>query len=177
MLIPSLRVPALVLLGCLASPATSATFEIDFSLLGSGSYTGTFEADPMGGVVSNFVATIGAVTFDTQVSGAAFEYDPLGGDFVNYTGFPAFTNSVAVAGVCGVGLCALELYPNPYDPVPGDYLAIDEFFNNIDDGTKYAINPVPTDGVIPLPASLPLMIGAGVMLAAVRRRRSATRDR
>jgi hypothetical protein len=146
--------------------ASAATFQIDFSVSGTMSIFGSFEAPITGGLVTGFEVTLSGVTFDTQVSGGAFEYDPVTNDFINYTGFPAFTNSVATA-LCGAGACGLELYPTN-DGSPGDYLAVDALLANIDDGTKYLIVPP----AIPLPATALLLLGALACIGAARLRRA-----
>ncbi len=158
---------ASALAAALPGVAMAATYQVDFSVLGGLGVIGTFEAPLGGGPVSNLTVTLQGVTFDTQTSGGAFDYDPAQGDFVNYTGFPGFTNSVAAAA-CGAGACFLELYPLPGDPEPGDYLAIDADLNNIDDGTKYAILPLLP---VPLPPAVAgLAAGLGALLMLRRRR-------
>lgn len=146
--------------------AYSATFQVDFSVNGTMSVLGTFNAPTIGGTVSDLEVTLSGVTFDTQIDGGAFEYDPVANDFINYTSFPGFTNSVA-APICGIGACFLELYPIG-DGSPGDYLAIDAALANIDDGTRYLINPSP----VPLPAGAVLLLSALAGLGAALRRRS-----
>lgn len=157
--------PAVVALFA-TSAVHSATFEIDFSVNGTMGILGTFQAPTLGGAVSDFEVTLSGVIFDTQINGGAFEYDPVTNDFTNFAGFPGFTNSMAAAS-CGIGACFLELYPIG-DGSPGDYLAVDAALANIDDGTRYLINPAP----IPLPAGAALLLTALAGLGAARLRRS-----
>ncbi|MEM1273664.1 MAG: hypothetical protein AAGF88_07600 [Pseudomonadota bacterium] len=149
------------------SMAHAATFSVDFSVNGTMGVVGTFEAPATGGVVSNFSVTLSGVTFDTQVGGGAFEYNPTVNDFENYSAFPSYSNSVAT-GLCAIGACFLEIYPIG-DGTPGDYLAIDAALANIDDGTKYLIGP----SAIPLPASAALLLAALGSVAFTRRKSAA----
>lgn len=158
----------------LPGAAISATYQVDFSVLGSNNVIGTFQAPNGGGAVSNLMVTLSGVLFDTRTdAGGLFDYDPVAGDFVNYTAFPTYTNSIANA-LCGVGLCLLQIYPNPNNVVPGDYLAVDANLNNIDDGTKYAVNPTPVSSPVPLPPAVGLLGAAlsGLLLLTGSRRKT-----
>lgn len=165
----------LLVLAPVTAAAVPAIYEIDFSN-GGGTAIGTFQAPVGGGPVTNLMVTLDGVHFDTMDSPTTnFVYDTGLNEFTWATATPSFTNSAAVAGVCVAFGCDLTLFPDPDPLVPGDYQAIDQNFNNLGPGTKYAINPNPTE-VVPVPAALPLILtGMGVLavLRARRNRRSA----
>lgn len=145
--------------------APAATFEI---FTGASNVIGTFEAPEAGGLVANLLIEQSGVIFDTRVdAGGAFDYDPLANDFRPLTTIE-YTNSVNYPGVCGPGACALVLFPLPDDPVtPGDIFAIDAALNNIDEGTRYLIDPIPIMGDPPDLPPIPLPMPAGLLLGGL----------
>ncbi len=154
-----------------AALAVPAIYDIDFSN-GGGTAIGTFQAPVGGGPVTNLMVTLDGVHFDTMDSATTnLAYSIALNEFTWATATPSFTNSVAVAGVCAASACDLTLFPDPDPLVPGDYQAIDQNFNNLGPGTKYSINPTPTE-VIPVPAALPLAATGVGILAFLRLRRS-----
>jgi len=160
---PNIRSTVAAAVLCVAVPgaaiAMPAIYEIDFSN-GGGTAIGTFQAPIGGGAVTNLMVTLDGVHFGTMDSATTnFAYDAGLNEFTWATATPSFTNSVAVAGVCVALGCDLTLFPDPTPAIPGDYQAVDENFNNLGPGTKYAINPQPTE-VVPVPAALPLVVSA-----------------
>lgn len=163
---------ALFVLAPGAALAVPAIYEIDFSN-GGGTAIGTFQAPVGGGPVTNLMVTLDGVHFDTMDSATTnFAYDLALNEFTWATATPSFTNSVAVPGVCAALGCDLTLFPDPDPLVPGDYQAIDASLNNLGPGTKYSINPNPTE-VVPVPAALPLAATGLAFLAVMRLRRRA----
>ena len=154
-----------------AALAVPAIYEIDFSN-GGGTAIGTFQAPVGGGLVTNLMVTLDGVHFDTMDSATTnFVYDTALNEFTWATATPSFTNSAPVVGVCVAFGCDLTLFPDPDPLVPGDYQAIDQNFNNLGPGTKYAINPNPTE-VVPVPGALPLALTGMGVLTALRLRRN-----
>ena len=154
-----------------SAASNAITFEVDFSG-GANTVIGTFETPMGGGVVSNLTVTLSGVTFDTpNPGGGVLSYIPGADDFTYAGPFASFLNSTAVPGVCAVGGCFMEIYPDPDPFVPGDYLAIDESLTNIDAGTKYIINPVPIDAAVPVPASVLLLVTGVLLLPLIMRMR------
>ncbi|MEM1130567.1 MAG: hypothetical protein AAGH83_08590 [Pseudomonadota bacterium] len=150
--------------------ANSATFRV---FTPPANTIGTFEAPLGGGLVSNLLIIQSGVLFDIRTdAGGPFTYDPTPGvnDFVGLSSID-YTNSANYPGVCGPMQCAMTLFPLPGDPfVQGDIFAIDAMMNNIDEGTKYIIDPRPV-GAIPLPPAIAGLAAALGGLFALRRRR------
>lgn len=162
---------ALFVLVPAVAAAVPAIYEIDFSN-GGGTAIGTFQAPVGGGPVTNLMVTLDGVHFDTMDSATTnFAYDTGLNEFTWATATPSFTNSAAVVGVCVAFGCDLTLFPDPDPLVPGDYQAIDQNLNNLGPGTKYSINPNPTE-VVPVPGALPLALTGVGVLAVLRARRS-----
>lgn len=154
--------------GLAAGGASAVTRSVDFNP-GGAPNIGVFDAPAAGGPVTAFSVTLGATAFDMLTGGAtALSYDAATNEFEGAGAFPLIVPSAATAE-CPPGDCALELYPNPGDPIPGDFLALNIVtLENIDFG-NYVIDPVPSP--VPLPATLPMALAAFGLMGWVRSRR------
>ena len=152
-------------------PTSAATFNITMA-----GQTTTFEAPAAGGAISNFMITIGGVTFDTLLGGNdAPTYNLADNDLKGADGgiFSYVTNSAAAPG-CLVLDCRLEFEDRADPEIPPVWAAFSLTDLEVFASGFYVIAPArdTPDGVVPVPPALALMLGGLAALAGLGRRRS-----
>lgn len=156
----------------LSAPAAAAPVNFEITLGGA---IGSFTADEAGGLLTSFSLMINGILFDTLgVGNAAPVYDALANDIRGVGSTSGFiTNSLANA-TCGIGECVLDLEdstdPGVIPPLYAIFPVVGGIPRSVIDSGAYAITK-PGTTVVPLPATIWLMIGGlGGLLLARRNR-------
>lgn len=153
-----------------AGTANAATFNI-FNISTS-NLLGTFEAPAAGGAVTSMSVSVAGHVFDMLGTGSlAPIYHSASNDLSGTPGGIGGTTNSAASGVCGIGECVFT-FERSVLPTPGEWhvekiLPLSEQANIT--GGFYEIKM----SAVPLPASIPLLVGALGLMAFVGRKRKS----